>query len=213
MISTEEWRQRQTEEYALLKEKEEEHWHITYDHMESQHIKDIDALLCEKGKASYQKLVSYSQDSLFRKAYANRALFAAFFVMMEIAQQEYAQTQKTSILDNFNSMKELSNFLRTFRFLIWRIEFGDIGDTTIADETFYKHLQSTSITPLTVGLLTIVSAQEPQKMLLHLTDYMLEKHQLSFAIELLEFAHAIYPEHTGINETWQSMQEILNTIS
>lgn len=207
MITIEEWEKKQTEAYAYQKEKEEEMWHDHYDALEQQYIKDIDALLHIKNNGFLEKLTAYSENESLRTTFQSRPMFVSFFIMMEIVQQELAHTKKATVLSHINSMQDITVYMREFRFQLWRFELHIISDHT----SLYNYIQSVSMTPCVLGLLTVVSAIDPPKTLLSLVDYMLDMKQINYAIDLLDLAHSIYPTDSLISVTWDSIRKMFES--
>jgi len=104
-------------EAAQIKE-----WHEKYQHQLEHHYKEIDEKLQNGSIEKREQILELFQDQQFQSIFYQDAAIAQMSIILGIYQTEKEDKKEHTILDQGNSIGELTEYFLKLKFKIWRLE-------------------------------------------------------------------------------------------
>ncbi len=214
-LTYEEFLYRQTEEYALKKEREETNWHENYEHEEEKLIIKINSLLGEHTPEAWDTLLTMFENPKLHDIYANRDQIALIYIFLNIYQYERYEEISPTILSQGTDLNYFENLMRDIRFLIWRLSFFDIenssksdfGNTETEENALFDYIEEHNISPVALFFLINSLCVDPQKMLLYISSKYMEAKQLYYVMVILEYYDVHYPGNEDVKYILSEMRK------
>lgn len=205
-LTPEEFLYRQSEEYALLKEREEINWYENYEVEEEKLISRIDSLLGEHTPRAWDELLTLLQDSELHEIYGNREQLALVYVLLNIYQYERYEEISPVIFEQGTHFGQFNNLMREMKFLVWRMCFfdaehsskSDYGNAKEQEQALFDYVEAHEISPVALFFFIKTLCAEPTKMLLYLADKYMERNRLYYTMMILKYYDFHYPGNEDV---------------
>ncbi len=213
-LTYEEFLYRRTEEYALKKEQEERNWHANHEQEEEQLIEKINSLLGEHTPEAWDTLLTMFENPKLHDIFADRDSIALVYILLNIYQYERYEEISPTILSQGTDINHFQNFMRDIKFLVWRLCFFDIanssksdyGNTVAEENALFDYIEKHNISPVALFFLINSLCADPQKMLLYISYKYLEIN-LYYARVILEYYDIHYPGNEDVKYILSEMRK------
>lgn len=217
-LTPEEFLYYQSEEYALVREREEREWYENYEAEEERLIKRINSLLSEQTFDAYDTLLAmFQEDHELHEIYANRERIALVYILLSIYQRERYEGISSVILERGTQLEQFDKLFTDIKFLLWRITFFDAehstksgyGDTAEWENALLEYVEANRLSPIALCFFVNAICVEPSKMLLYLADKYMEQKKLYNSMMILKCYDGFYPRNEDVRYMLSELERIL----